>query len=113
MYDGTRYLVLFVCEKDGFIYNRIRYVTSVKSDIRYVISHNYPKIKVYWYNSLPLEKTVTFHNVIVVLKSFNLLSFFICSVISQDNSSNYCKLLFQKASYELPKKIIFCIKYKW
>ena len=38
------------------IYNRIKYLISVKSDITYIISHNYAKIKVDSYNSLPLEK---------------------------------------------------------
>ena len=31
VYDGTRYLVLFGSEKHDFIYNRIRYLISVKS----------------------------------------------------------------------------------
>ena len=38
------------------IYNRIRYLISVKSDITYIIPHNYAKIKVNSYKSLPLEK---------------------------------------------------------
>ena len=38
VYDGTKYLVLFRCEKYDFIYNRIRYLISVKSGITYVIS---------------------------------------------------------------------------
>ena len=54
VYDGTRYFVLFGDEKYGFIYNRIRYLIGVKSGITYVISHNYAKIKVDSYDSLPL-----------------------------------------------------------
>ena len=45
VYDGTRYLVLFGSEKYGSIYNRIRYLISVKSGITYIISHNYAKSK--------------------------------------------------------------------
>ena len=56
-------------EKYDFIYNRIRYLISVKSDITYAISHNYAKIKVDSFDSLPLEKTMTFHNVIILIKS--------------------------------------------
>ena len=56
-------------EKYDFIYNRIRYLISVKSDITYVISHNYAKFKVNSFDSLPLEKTMTFHNVIILIKS--------------------------------------------
>ena len=50
------------------IYNRIRYLVSVKSGITYVISQNYAKIKVDSYGPLPLEKTMTFHNVIILIK---------------------------------------------
>ena len=96
MYDGTRYLVLFVCEKDGFIYNRIRYVTSVKSDIRYVISHNYPKIKVYSCDSLLLEKTLIFHKVIQLIKS----------VFNKNQNRYYYNIFFKKGLYQSPKKMV-------
>ena len=69
VYDGSRYLVLFGSEKYDFIYNRIRYVISVKSGITCVISHNYAKFKVDSYKCLLLEKTMTFHNVIILIKS--------------------------------------------
>ena len=59
-YDGTRYLVFFGSEKYDSIYNRVRYPTSVKSGITYVISHNYAKIKDGLFDSLPLEETMTF-----------------------------------------------------
>ena len=57
VYDGTRYLVLFDPEKYDSIYNRVRYLTSQKCCITYVISRNYARIKVDSYDSLPLEKT--------------------------------------------------------
>ena len=41
----TRWLVLFGCEKYNSIYNRIRYLISVKSGITYITSHNYAKVK--------------------------------------------------------------------
>ena len=68
VYDETKCLVLFRSEKYDSIYNRIRYLVSVKSGITYVISYNYAKIKVDLYNSLPLEKTIIFHNVIILIK---------------------------------------------
>ena len=40
VYDGIRYLVLFGNEKYDFLYNRIRYLVSVKNDITYTISQN-------------------------------------------------------------------------
>ena len=49
-------LVLFGSEIYDSIYNRIRYLISVKSDITYIISLNYAKIKVDSYNSLSIEK---------------------------------------------------------
>ena len=69
VYDGNRYLVLFRSENYGFIYNRIRYLIGVKSGITYVISHNYAIFKIDSYDSLSLEKTMTFHNVIILIKS--------------------------------------------
>ena len=39
------------------IYNRIRYLISVKSGVAFIISHNYARIKVESYDSLLLEKT--------------------------------------------------------
>ena len=37
VYDGTRYLVLFGSEKYDSIYNRIRYLISLKSGFTYII----------------------------------------------------------------------------
>ena len=54
--DRTRYLVVFVPEKNNAIYNRIRYLINQKSGITYVISHNYARIKIDSHDSLPLEK---------------------------------------------------------
>ena len=68
VYNKTRYLFLFGGEKYDFIYNRIRYPIGVKSGITYIFSLNYAKIKVDSYNSLPLEKTLNFHNVIILIK---------------------------------------------
>ena len=68
VFDETRNLVLFRSEKYDLIYNRIRYLIGVKGGITYAISHNYSKIKVDSYDSLPLEKTLAFHNVIIHIK---------------------------------------------
>ena len=62
VYDETKYLVLISSEKDDAIYDRIRYLISLKSGIIYVISHNYVRIKVDSYDALPLEKTLTLRN---------------------------------------------------
>ena len=83
VYGETRYLVLFGGEKYDFIYNRIIYLIGVKSVIAYVISHNYAKIKVDLYDSLPLEKALTFHDIIMLIKS-----------IFNKNKTNYCYNIF-------------------
>ena len=93
VYDGSRYLVLFGREKYDFIYNRIRYLIRVKSGIKYVIYCNYAKIKVDSYDSLPLEKTITFHNFKILIKS----------VFNKDKNNCYYNIFLEKASYELPK----------
>ena len=53
VYDRTRYLKLFQIEKYNEHLNRIWYLIELKSGITYVISHNYTKIKVNSYHSLP------------------------------------------------------------
>ena len=51
------------------ICNRIKYLISEKSGITDSINHNFGKIRIDSCNSLPIEKTLTFHNVIVLIKS--------------------------------------------
>ena len=51
IYDGTRYLVLFVFENYEAIHNRIRYLISLKTSITHVLAHYYAKIKVDSYDS--------------------------------------------------------------
>ena len=97
MMELSIYLVLFGSTKFDFIYNRVRYLIGVKSGITYVIFHNYAKIKVDLYDSLPLEKTMIFHNVIILIR----LAF------SKDKTNYYCyyyNIFLEKASNKLPKK---------
>ena len=85
--DETKYLVLFGAEKYDSIYNRIRYLVGVKSGITYVFFfHNYARIKVDSYNSLPQEKTLTFHNVTIPIKS--------------DENNYYYNLFLERCSYK-------------
>ena len=94
IYDGTRYLTLFGSEKCEAIYNRIRYLISKKSGITYIFSHYFAKIKVDSYDSLPIEKRLTFHNVIIHIKS----------VLNKDKNHQYYKIFLGKCSYQLAKK---------
>ena len=93
VYDGTIYLVLFCPEKYDATCNRIRYLISQKSGIAYVISHNYIKIKIYSYDSLLLEKTLTLHNVIILVKS----------VSNKNQNHYYYNIFLEKCWYQLPK----------
>ena len=69
IYYGTRYLVLFGPGQYDAIYNRIRYLISEKGGITDSITYNFAKIRIDSYNSLPIEKILTFHNVVIVIKS--------------------------------------------
>ena len=88
VYDRTSHLVLYGSEKYDPIYNRIRYLRCVKSGITSKISHNYARIKVDSFDFLSLEKSMTFHNVIILIKS----------VWNKDKNSYYYNIFLEKAS---------------
>ena len=56
-------------------------------------SHYYAKIKVDSYDFLPLEKTLTFQNILIR----------IMSVWNQDQNYYYYNIFLEKCSYHLPK----------
>ena len=64
---------------------------SLKSGITYIFSHYFAKIKVDSYDSLPIGKGFTLHNVIIDIKS----------VLNKDKNHYYCKILLGKCSYQL------------
>ena len=68
LHDGIRYLVLFDYGWSDKICNRIKYLISEKSGITDSINHIFSIIRIDSYNSLPIEKIMTFHNVIILLK---------------------------------------------
>ena len=55
IYDGIRYLLLFDPESYDETYNRITYLISEKSGITDIINHNFARIRIDSYNSLPIE----------------------------------------------------------
>ena len=61
----ARYLTFFFSKSYDLIYDRIRYFVSLKSNITYIFSHYFAKIMVNSYGPLPIEKTLTFYNVII------------------------------------------------
>ena len=104
IYDGTKYLVLLGPEKYDDIYNIIRYPVSLENCITYVFSHYFAEIKVDSYNSLPIEKRLPLHNVIIVIKS----------VLNKEKKKNRntVRIFLEKCSYQLAKnnhKILFIV----
>ena len=51
------------------IWDKIKYLISKKNDIADSINHNFGKIRIDSYNSLPIEKILAFHNIILVIKA--------------------------------------------
>ena len=94
IYDEPRYLSLFGPEKYDAIYNRIKYIISQKSDIKYIFPRYYAKVKVDSCDSLPIEKILTLHNVIILIKS----------VHNNDQNHYYYNIFLEKCSYQMAKK---------
>ena len=57
-------------------------------------SHYIAKVKVDSYDSLPIEKILTLHNVTIHIKS----------VLNKDKNHCYFKVFLEKCSYQLAKK---------
>ena len=92
IYDETRYLTLFASEKYDAISNRTRYLISLKSGTTYIFSHYFAKIKVDFFDSLPIEKILTLYNVIIHIKPF------------LNKNHYYYKICSEKCFYQLAKK---------
>ena len=94
IYDGTRNLTLFGSQKYDAVYDRIRYLISLKNCITYIFSHFFAKIKLDSFDSLPKEKILTWHNVIIQIKS----------VLNKNKNHGYYRIFLEKCSYQLAKK---------
>ena len=90
IYYRIKYLVLFGSGQYDEIYNTIRYLISEKSGITDIISHNFERIRIDSYNSLPIEKTQTFHNVIILIKL----------VVNKNKNNYYYNIFLEKGSYK-------------
>ena len=65
-----KHLVLFDYGLLDKICDKTRYLISKKSDNANSINYNFENIKIDSYNSLLIKKILTFHNVIILIKSF-------------------------------------------
>ena len=72
------------------IYNKIRYPISEKRDITGCINYNFARTRIDSYNSLPIEKAVTFHNVIILNQS----------VVNKNENSYFYNVFIEKGLYE-------------
>ena len=85
VYDGSIYLVFFSSEKYDAIPNRIRYLISQKSGTTFIISDNSANSD----NFLSLEKTLTFHIIIILLKP----------VFNENKNNYYYNIFLEKCSF--------------
>ena len=72
------------------ICDKIKYLISEKSGITDSINHNFRKIEIVSDNSLPIEKILTFHNVIILIKS----------VVNTNINEYYYDIFLEKGSYK-------------
>ena len=93
VFDWNKYLILFGSEKYDATQNRIRYLISQKSSVTHFCSHNYARNKIDSSDSLPLEKSLTLDNVIILIKS----------VSNKNQNHYYYNIFLEKCFYQLPK----------
>ena len=63
-----RHLVLFDNGLFDKIFDKIKYLISEKCGIADSINYNFGEIRINSYNYLPIEKILTFHNVVILIK---------------------------------------------
>ena len=85
-----RYLVLFDYGWLDKLCGRIEYLIVEKGDITDSINHNFGRIIIDSYNSLPIEKILTFCNVIILIKL----------VINKNKKEYYYNIFLEKGLYK-------------
>ena len=70
LYENTYENILMYVISYKTVYSGVRYLISDKSGVTYSINHNFARVKIDSYNSLPKKKTVTFHNIMILIKLF-------------------------------------------
>ena len=86
----TKHLVLFEYGLFQKIRIKIKYVISKKSRIKNSINHNFGRINIESCNYLPIQKILTFHNVILLIKS----------VINKNKNKYYYNIFLEKGLYK-------------
>ena len=71
------------------ICDKIKYLISKNSGITNSINHNFGKIRIDSYNSLPIKKMLTFHSLIILNKS----------ALNKNENEYYYNIFLQKGLY--------------
>ena len=88
--NKIRYLVLFD-DWCGKICGSTEYLLSKKSGITDSVNYNFAIIKFDSYDSLPIEKILTLHNVIIFIKS----------VVNKDKNEYYYNIILEKGWFRI------------
>ena len=75
----------------------MEFLIGLKNDDKYSINHNPARIRIDSYNSLYIEKKLTLHNVIILIKS----------VFNRDKDNYYYSIFLEKVCIENPIHNIF------
>ena len=78
---------------DNILMDEKSHTNTLISDISYKTLTG-SEIKFHSYHSLPIEKTMTLHNVIIIIKS----------VLNKDKNHYYYNMFLEKCSYQLATK---------
>ena len=85
-----KHLILFDYGLFNKIGDKIKYLISKKSGTTNSINHNFGKMRIDLYNSLPSKKILTFHNVIIIIRS----------VVNKNENKYYYNISLEKGSYK-------------
>ena len=89
VHDKIRYLVLFDYNNCDEVCDKIKYLVSEKRGITDSVDHNFARIRIDSYDSLPFKKVLSFHNVIILIKS-----------VVNKNKNYYYNILLEKGLYK-------------
>ena len=88
--DGKiKHLIQFDYGLSDKICDKIKYLISKNSGITNSINHNFGKIRIDSYNSLPIKKMLTFHSLIILNKS----------ALNKNENEYYYNIFLQKGLY--------------
>ena len=90
IHDKIRYLVLFGYSYWDKICEKIKYLISEKSDTTDSINYNFARIRIDSYDYLTIEEMLTFHNVIIHIKT----------VVNKNKNEYYFKAFLEKGWYK-------------